>query len=78
MTQTNKTDLVEAILNPDFKTIINNTTDLKEPILNSDLVGDDLNQILEAVLIPDLQNKNDKAYTNYLKHQEYLKTYRNT
>ena len=58
MTQTNKTDLVEAILNPDFKTIINNTTDLKEPILNPDLVGDELNQILEAALIPDFQKKN--------------------
>ena len=53
MTQTNKTDLVEVILNPDFKTIMNNTTDLKEPVLTPDLVGDDLNQILEAVLIPD-------------------------
>ena len=57
MTQTNTPDLVEAILNPDFKTIINNTTDLKEPILNPDLVGDDLNKILEAVLIPDFQKK---------------------
>ena len=78
MTQTNKTDLVEAnYYKPLFQTIINNTTDLKEPILNPDLVGDDLNKILEAVLIPDFQKKiNDKAYTNYLKHQEYLKTYR--
>ena len=78
MTQTNKTDLAEAnYYKPLFQTIINNTTDLKEPILNPDLVGDDLNKILEAVLIPDFQKKiNDKAYTNYLKHQEYLKTYR--
>ena len=58
MTQTNKTDLAEAnYYKPLFQTIINNTTDLKEPILNPDLVGDDLNKILEAVLIPDFQKK---------------------
>ena len=55
MTQTNGSDLVEAILNPEFKTIINNNTDLEEAILNPDLVGDELNKVLESVLIPDLK-----------------------
>ena len=33
MTQTNESDLVEAILNPEFKTIINNNTDLDADLL---------------------------------------------
>ena len=78
MTQTNTPDLIESILNPEFKTIVNNNTDLEEAILNPDLIGDELNKVLESVLIPDFQKKkkNEKAYKNYLKHQEYLKTYR--
>ena len=80
MTQNNTTDLVEAELNqleavltPEFKTIINNNTDL-EAVLTPDLVGDDLNKVLEAVLIPDFEKSlTEKAYTDYLKHQEYLK-----
>ena len=57
MTQTNESDLVEAILNPEFKTIIHNNTDLEEAILNPDLIGDELNKVLESVLIPDFQKK---------------------
>ena len=48
-----KTDLTEAVLIPEFKTIINNNTDLEEAILSPDLVGDELNKVLESVLIPD-------------------------
>ena len=58
MIQTNTPDLIESILNPEFKTIINNNTDLEEAILNPDLVGDELNKVLESVLIPDFQKKN--------------------
>ena len=40
-------------------------------------MGDELNKILESVLIPDFEKTlNEKAYKDYLKHQEYLKTYR--
>ena len=81
MTQNNKTDLVEAVLTPNFDKIINNNTDLEAvltpEINNTDLVGDELNKVLEAVLIPDFEKTlKEKAYKDYLKHQEYLKTYR--
>ena len=93
MTQNNKTDLVEAVLTqeldktnleeavliPEFEKIINNT-DLEEAVLTpeiNNLVGDELNKILEAALIPDFEKTlKEKAYKDYLKHQEYLKTYR--
>lgn len=44
---------------------------------NIDLVGEELNKVLEATLIPDYEKTiKDKAYKAYLKHQEYLRTYR--
>ena len=44
---------------------------------NIDLVGEELNKVLEATLIPDYDKTiKDKAYKAYLKHQEYLRTYR--
>ena len=39
-----------------------------------DLVGDNLNQMLEATLIPDFQKSlMDKAYKDYIKQNEYFK-----
>jgi hypothetical protein len=58
---------------------LNTTSDVRSEdirMIKTALIGDELNKVLESVLIPDFQKKNHKAYTNYLKHQEYLKTYR--
>ena len=60
MNQYNKTDLEDAVLTPNFDKIINNNADLEEAVLtpeinNADLVGDELDKVLEAVLIPDFE-----------------------
>ena len=42
-----------------------------------ELVGDELNKMLEATLIPDFKKSlTEKAYLDYIKQNEYLKTYR--
>jgi len=42
--------------------------------MTKDLVGDELNQILTATLIPDFQKSlTDKVYLDYIKQNEYLK-----
>ena len=54
---------------------INTETNVND--VNIDLVGDELNKFLESSLIPNHEQIiKEKAYKAYLKHQQYLKTYK--
>ena len=46
-------------------------------IIQPNLIGDNLNIFLEAVLLPDSEEKmKEKAYIQYVKHLEYMRVYR--
>ena len=46
-------------------------------IIQPDLIGDNLNIFLEAVLLPEAEEKmKEKAYIQYVKHLEYMRVYR--
>ena len=46
-------------------------------IIQPNLIGEDLNIFLEAVLLPDSEEKmKEKAYIQYVRHLEYMRVYR--